>query len=79
MAGLTNLAFREELHAIEAAISGQGIATCSDVLVARELASGARVEVSKLTRCRVTAFISRICRYTLGWGRLKAFLNGLDQ
>jgi hypothetical protein len=30
MAGLTNLAFREELHAIEAAISGQGIAICSD-------------------------------------------------
>jgi LysR family glycine cleavage system transcriptional activator len=49
MAGLTNLAFREELHAIEAAISGQGIAICSDVLVATELASGARVEVSKLT------------------------------
>ncbi len=65
MAGLTN-AFREELHAIEAAISGQGIAICSDVLVATELASGARVEVSKLTRCRVSAFISCIYRYTLG-------------
>ncbi len=49
LARLPNLAFREELHAIEAAISGQGIAICSDVLVAPELASGALVEVSKLT------------------------------
>ena len=46
---LSALAFREELHAIEAAISGQGIAICSDVLVAPELASGALVQVSKLT------------------------------
>lgn len=49
LARLPNLAFREELHAIEAAISGQGVAICSDVLVAPELASGALVEVSKLT------------------------------
>jgi len=49
LARLQGLAFREELHAIEAAISGQGIAICSDVLVAPELASGALVEVSKQT------------------------------
>lgn len=49
LARLQGLAFREELHAIEAAISGQGIAICSDVLVAPELASGALVQVSKLT------------------------------
>ena len=49
LARLQSLAFREELHAIEAAISGQGIAICSDVLVAPELASGALVQVSKLT------------------------------
>lgn len=49
LARLPNLSFREELHAIEAAISGQGVAICSDVLVAPELASGALVEVSKLT------------------------------
>lgn len=49
LARLPNLAFREELHAIEAAISGQGIAICSDVLVGSELASGALVQVSKLT------------------------------
>ncbi|QHP68121.1 LysR family transcriptional regulator [Bradyrhizobium sp. LCT2] len=49
LAKLQSLAFREELHAIEAAVSGQGIAICSDVLVAPELASGALVQVSKLT------------------------------
>jgi LysR family glycine cleavage system transcriptional activator len=49
LARLQSLAFREELHAIEATISGQGIAICSDVLVAAELASGALVQVSKLT------------------------------
>jgi len=49
LARLPNLAFREELHAIEAAISGQGIAICSDVLVASELANGALVQVSKIT------------------------------
>ena len=49
LARLQSLAFREELHAIEAAISGQGVAICSDVLVAPELASGAIVQVSKLT------------------------------
>jgi LysR family glycine cleavage system transcriptional activator len=49
LARLQSLSFREELHAIEAAISGQGIAICSDVLVAPELASGALLQVSKLT------------------------------
>ncbi|TPQ33322.1 LysR family transcriptional regulator [Bradyrhizobium guangdongense] len=49
LAGLPHLAFREELHAIEAAISAQGIAICSDVLIGPELASGALVQVSNLT------------------------------
>lgn len=49
LARLQSLAFREELHAIEAVLSAQGIAICSDVLVAPELASGALVQVSKLT------------------------------
>jgi LysR family glycine cleavage system transcriptional activator len=48
LASLPNLAFREELHAIDAVISGQGIAICSDVLVGPELAAGALVEVSRL-------------------------------
>jgi LysR family glycine cleavage system transcriptional activator len=49
LADLVNLNFREELHAIEAAISGQGIAICSNVLVAPELASGALVKVANVT------------------------------
>jgi LysR family glycine cleavage system transcriptional activator len=48
LARLPSLTFREELHAIEAAISGQGIAICSDVLIAPELANGALVQVSTL-------------------------------
>jgi LysR family transcriptional regulator, glycine cleavage system transcriptional activator len=43
------LSFLEELHAIEAAIGGQGVAICSDVLVARELQTGALVKVSKFS------------------------------
>jgi LysR family transcriptional regulator, glycine cleavage system transcriptional activator len=49
LAALASLSFREELHAIEAAIAGQGIAICSDVLIAPELASGALVPVSRIT------------------------------
>jgi LysR family transcriptional regulator, glycine cleavage system transcriptional activator len=43
------LSFREDLHGIEAAISGYGIAICSDVLVARELTEGRLVQVSPLS------------------------------
>jgi LysR family transcriptional regulator, glycine cleavage system transcriptional activator len=48
LASLPALSFREELHAIEAAIAGQGLAICSDVLVGPELASGALVPVSRV-------------------------------
>ncbi len=40
------LFFREELHAIQAVISGQGVGICSDILVRHELASGQLVRVS---------------------------------
>jgi LysR family transcriptional regulator, glycine cleavage system transcriptional activator len=46
LASLTSLRFQEELHAIEAAIAGQGVAICSNVLIARELVNGALVPVS---------------------------------
>jgi LysR family glycine cleavage system transcriptional activator len=49
LSGLVSLNFREELHAIEAAVSGQGIAICSDLLVAPELASGALVKLTSVT------------------------------
>jgi LysR family transcriptional regulator, glycine cleavage system transcriptional activator len=41
---MEHLSFREELHAIEAVIAGQGIGIFSDVLVAPELATGALVK-----------------------------------
>lgn len=41
---MEHLSFREELHAIEAVIAGQGIGIFSDVLLAPELASGALVK-----------------------------------
>lgn len=40
--------FREELHAIEAVIAGQGISILSDVVVSRELASGQLVKAFDL-------------------------------
>jgi len=46
---LAGMSFREELHAIEAAVSGQGVAICSDALVGPELSSGALVQVSSIT------------------------------
>ena len=42
------LIFREELHAIEAMIEGQGIGICSDVLVERELQAGTLVKAFDL-------------------------------
>ena len=46
---MQHLSFREELHAIEAVIAGQGIGIFSDVLVAQELAAGKLVKVFNLS------------------------------
>jgi LysR family transcriptional regulator, glycine cleavage system transcriptional activator len=48
LSAFEHLSFREELHAIEAVIDGQGIGLFSDVLVAAELASGALVKLFDL-------------------------------
>jgi LysR family glycine cleavage system transcriptional activator len=45
---MQHLSFREELHAIEAVIAGQGVGIFSDVLVAQELAAGTLVKAFKL-------------------------------
>jgi LysR family glycine cleavage system transcriptional activator len=45
IADASALMFREELHAIEAVIAGQGIGLFSDVLVERELVAGELVRV----------------------------------
>ena len=54
VAGETGMAtaamrFREELHAIEAVVAGQGMGILSDLLVRRELASGALVCLSPVS------------------------------
>ena len=46
---MEHLSFREELHAIEAVIAGQGIGIFSDVLVASELAAGNLVKAFDLS------------------------------
>jgi LysR family glycine cleavage system transcriptional activator len=46
---MQHLSFREELHAIEAVIAGQGFGLFSDVLVAPELASGKLVKTFDLS------------------------------
>ena len=43
------LSFREELHAIDAVVAGQGIAICSDVVVGHELKSGTLVRAHPLS------------------------------
>ena len=54
------LKFREELHAIEAIIAGQGVGMCSDVLVARELANGELIKVSDLALPGLGFYITRL-------------------
>jgi LysR family glycine cleavage system transcriptional activator len=49
LAEMQHLSFREEHHAIEAVIAGQGIGLFSDVLVTAELASGALVKILDLS------------------------------
>ncbi|GGH59683.1 LysR family transcriptional regulator [Comamonas phosphati] len=46
---MQHLSFREELHAIEAVIAGQGVGIFSDVLVAPELAAGTLVKAFPLS------------------------------
>jgi LysR family transcriptional regulator, glycine cleavage system transcriptional activator len=55
---MRHLRFREEAHAIDAALAGQGIAMCSDVLVARELADGLLVRLSRLSLPGYVFFLS---------------------
>ena len=52
-----DLSFREELHAIDAVIAGQGIGICSDVLVGRELRSGALVRAHEFSLPGYTFYV----------------------
>lgn len=49
LASAAGLSFREELHAIEAVLAGQGVAICSDVLVGPELRDGKLRQLSDIT------------------------------
>ena len=44
-----DLSFKEELHAIDAVVAGQGIAMFSDIVVGRELTSGVLVKAHDLS------------------------------
>jgi len=44
-----DLSFREELHAIDAVVGGQGVAICSDVVVSNELRNGLLVKAHSLS------------------------------
>lgn len=44
-----DLSFREEIHAIDAVVAGQGVAICSDIVLSRELQSGALVKAHPLS------------------------------
>jgi LysR family glycine cleavage system transcriptional activator len=44
-----DLSFREELHAIDAVVAGQGIAICSNIVVGRELENGSLVKAHPLS------------------------------
>jgi LysR family glycine cleavage system transcriptional activator len=43
------LSFREELHAIDAVLAGQGIAICSDAIVGDELKAGTLIRAHNLS------------------------------
>lgn len=44
-----DLSFREELHAIDAVVGGQGVAICGDIVVSNELKSGLLVKAHPLS------------------------------
>jgi LysR family glycine cleavage system transcriptional activator len=74
---MKHLTFREEAHAIEAAIAGQGLAMCSDVLVAREFANGRLVRFSTLSLPGYGFFVVSLPELALD-RRVLASGNGLQ-
>lgn len=57
LAAMVTLSFREELLALQAALAGQGIAICSDVLIASELRNRTLLRLSDVTLPGYTYFI----------------------
>src|SRR6516162_1572857 len=58
---MQHLSFREELHAIEAVIAGQGVGIFSDVLVAHELVAGTLVKAFDLHLPGYHFYVVRRC------------------
>ena len=56
---MEHLSFREELHAIEAVIAGQGIGIFSDLLVAQELGAGTLVKAFDLSLAGYDFYVVR--------------------
>jgi LysR family glycine cleavage system transcriptional activator len=75
---MTHLRFREEAHAIDAAVAGQGIAMCSDVLVATELADGRLVKVFDLSLPGYGFFIVHLPHRTRD-KRIAAFIDWITR
>ena len=61
---MAHLSFREELHAIEAVIAGQGIGICSDVLIGHELEAGTLVKALNLKLPGYGFYLVRPPRHT---------------
>lgn len=74
LADVVSMSFREELHAIEAIISGQGIGICSDVLTGPELATGALIRVSDIGLPGYGFYIVHRLNHPKA-GAIKAFSN----
>lgn len=74
LSALPAFSFREESHAIEAAIAGQGLAICSDVLVAPELASGALIPVCRARLLGYGFYIVHRAGHPK-FGAIKAFIE----
>ena len=74
LSSLPALTFREELHAIQAAIAGQGLAICSNVLILSEMASGALVPVSPVQLPGYGFYIVHRPSHPK-LGSIKAFIN----
>lgn len=63
---MSHLSFREELHAIEAVIAGQGIGIVSVVLVEHELAAGTLVRDRIRDQGRDVAFATLAVQSRIG-------------
>ena len=59
-----DLSFREELHAIDAVLDGQGVAICSDVVVGNELRRGLLVRAHPLSLPGFGYYLVSIARHS---------------